>query len=430
MTIEGSSVKRKTASTVAALAVAGVVAGGLMFGLSPQRAAPTAGPDPEVARATALLQRPEEVVRRQALQSLNEMGPLAKSAIPAVLSVLHRDHGAIRGEAALALAALDPSGEKSLPGIREALHDADAEVEELAALAMGILGPAAADGFADVSVLASSSSPEVRAAAVYAQAKLRPTPDNVARVYALLAGDEPRGQFMALRTLRELGATAVVDPAPIIAKVQDPNVGSSVEAMRIVRMLGERGVSAVPELLAVFDDDARCSAALLALVAVDPSGARVVPALSECTQRCSKTSARTAAAAGLARFPALARETRPTLLALLGDEDPRLAMSALGSLETLRPAYEEVREGLLKAIGSGESALSWRALQLAISYGEVAMPDVLALQAGSKRGRLQAAYALGRMPRSETKRQALTKAALDSDHDVQAQAELALREAR
>lgn len=34
------------------------------------------------------------------------------------------------------------------------------------------------------------------------------------------------------------------------------------------------------------------------------------------------------------------------------------------------------------------------------------------------------------MPRSETKQQALAKAVLDSDHDVQAQAQLALRDAR
>lgn len=404
-----------------------LIAGGLAGFFVLGRSAPTAAASAEVEHATALLKRPEELVKRQALQSLTEMGPRAKSAIPKVVAVLEGSTGALRGEAALALARLDPSGQSSLPAIRQALHDSDLEVKELAAIAMGLLGPAASDGFDEVKALASNDSPEVRAASMYAAAKIRPTAPSLAAVYASLAGDEPRGRFMAMRALRELGPNVLTDVAPIAAAVHDPNVGTAVEAMRILQAMGQRGQGAIGDLLAVLDDEARCDAALLALVAVDPAGTQVAPPLRECVKTCTTVAARADAAAGLAKFPALVSDTVPTLLAALAAEEPRLAMSALQSLVTLHPPYADVREVLLRTISGGTSALSWKATELVASYGDLAIDDVVALQRGSKRSRLQATYALGRLPVSDARRKALASAATDADHDVQAQATLALQ---
>lgn len=381
---------------------------------------------PEVVGLIAQLQQPDQLTQRAALRSLSELGQRGKSAIPAVTAALQRAHGSLRGEAAITLVALDPSGKQALPGVRAALADDAAEARELGAIAVGLLGEAGKPAYQQVDGLTADGSPEVRAAAVYATLKLQPSKPNVERAYAAIEGGDPRGRFMGLRGLRELGPGSVGELYPIIAAIDDPNVGTAVEAIRIVESLAERGVAAKAALLAALERDAVSERASQALAAIDPTGEALVPALSQCVQRCASPQARARALDGLGNYPARVDDTLPALLLALQDKDLRVVSSALRVVARLKPSYRAIGSSLALLASDGPSALAWKASEVMAGYTE-AVDDFSALARGPKRARLRAAYGLGRLSKTPAVRSTLEALRADPEAEVRQQVELALR---
>ncbi|HEY5377450.1 MAG TPA: HEAT repeat domain-containing protein, partial [Polyangiaceae bacterium] len=364
---------------------------------------------PKNARVDQLvlqLTEPNEDMQRAALQSLTELGPLGARAIPAVARVVESAHGALRGEAAVTLVALAPGSHQAISGVEQVLRDSDAEVRELGAIALGLLGPAGAPAYGLVQPLVSDSSPDVRAAAGYAVLKVQPSEANIQLGYRMLESDEPRARFMALRGLRELGAGAVRQLPPIIAAIPDANVGTAIEAIRVLQGLGERAQPATQALLAALERAEVAEQALRALVTIDHTGEVVLPALRQCITGSASAEARARAVEGLANYPKAVSENILALVLALKDEDTRVATTALFAVSHLKPDYAAVRAALVGLVSHGAPALSWKAAEVMASY-DASGEDLVQLQSGSKRARLQAAYALGKLTRSEAVEHAL-----------------------
>ncbi|HEY3669025.1 MAG TPA: HEAT repeat domain-containing protein, partial [Polyangiaceae bacterium] len=249
------------------------------------------------------LTQPNQDMQRAALQSLTELGPLGARAIPTVAKLIESAHGPLRGEAAVTLVALAPGTRQAVSGVQHVLVDSDAEVRELGAIALGLLGPAGAPAYDLAQARVSDPSPDVRAAAGYALLKVQPSEANIQLAYRMLESDEPRARFMALRGLRELGPSAIRQLPPIIAAIPDANVGTAIEAIRIVQGLRERAQPATRGLLAALDRAEVSESALHALLAIHRTGEAVLPALRQCITACASAEARARSVEGLANYP-------------------------------------------------------------------------------------------------------------------------------
>ena len=82
-------------------------------------------------------------VREEAANALNEMGPAAKAAVPALIRLLDDKAKGVRQDAALAFGAIGPDAKASVPALIKLLDDKENGVRLNAAQALGAIGPAA-----------------------------------------------------------------------------------------------------------------------------------------------------------------------------------------------------------------------------------------------------------------------------------------------
>jgi TIR domain/HEAT repeats len=91
-----------------------------------------------------LLELPFYSERMYALHQLQDCGPAAASAVPALAEALKDHDPGIRRSAADALGGIGPAAASAVPALAEALKDQHASVRQSAANALGGIGPAAA----------------------------------------------------------------------------------------------------------------------------------------------------------------------------------------------------------------------------------------------------------------------------------------------
>jgi len=99
---------------------------------------------PELAALLKNLKSTEAVMKRKAAKSIGELGPAARSAAPALTSVLQRDRDSlVRQNAAEALGRINSEPKTTIPALAKAMKDEDREVMTAAALALARYGRAA-----------------------------------------------------------------------------------------------------------------------------------------------------------------------------------------------------------------------------------------------------------------------------------------------
>lgn len=99
--------------------------------------------------------------------------------------------------------------------------------------------------------------------------------------------------------------------------------------------------------------------------------------------------------------------------------------SALHAIARLKPSYATIGSSLRLLASDGPLALAWKAAEVMAGYAEAA-DDFAALQGGSKRARLQAAYGLGRLPKTPAVLRTLEALRADPHPEVRAQTAIAL----
>jgi HEAT repeat protein len=142
--------------------------------LPPLRKAIAAIGAPAVAAVARLLEDADPALRLRAAQTLEEIGPNAKAATPALVAALLGESKELAEAAGRVLAKL---GADAVPPLIEALKDERAAARASAARLLGQLGaPAALPALAALKPLEKDPDPAVQAAAKEALAKIGPEP--------------------------------------------------------------------------------------------------------------------------------------------------------------------------------------------------------------------------------------------------------------
>jgi HEAT repeat protein len=263
------------------------------------------GPEVVPVLAAALADR-DPLVRAEAAGDLEQLGPLARPALPGLRATLNDPDPYVRVYAAEALARIDRDGRRAVPAIGEGLRDRDAHVRAAAAGALAALGPPAEDAGPELrAVLGRDPEAEVRRAAAFAL-----------------------GEVMAQAHDRRQVEEAVAALARSVREDQDSNV--SYWAARALLRFGAGARGAVPVLLAALRDR-RPRVAETAADGLARLGPDVVPDLGDALLD-RKCQARRPAAQYLGDLGPEARAAFPALVRTLRDEDVWLRLGAASAL--------------------------------------------------------------------------------------------------
>jgi HEAT repeat protein len=111
------------------------------------------------------LTQPEPDARQSALESLGDLGQIAKDSSPQVLQCLSDPSAHVRAAAVTALARTGGETSQLLSALTQRLSDSDGEVQTQALLALAGLGPAAFSALPEVRAMQQSAEPKIAAIA-------------------------------------------------------------------------------------------------------------------------------------------------------------------------------------------------------------------------------------------------------------------------
>ena len=169
-------------------------------------------------------------VRYVAASALGTMGPDAKEAVPALITVFRRDTDAnVRYLAAAALGFIGPGAKEAVPALITALamdKDPDQDLRGEAAIALGGIGPGAKEALpALITALAKDTKPNVRGAAAIALGQVSAGTKEAAPalITAFAKDTDPGVRHDAAMGLGEIGLVAKeAIPALTTALAKDP----------------------------------------------------------------------------------------------------------------------------------------------------------------------------------------------------------------
>jgi hypothetical protein len=243
-----------------------------------------AGPQPSGGEASVAITRATAMA---AARALARIGPAADLEAVAILARGLSDP-ACRDDAAAALVGI---GANAVSAVMEVYADANREgpaaavATRLAAVTVvadvAVAGPAAEAAL--VQVLWSEPVPAVRAEACRGLARARHDPADARRMLAgELAAGTGEPALAAAEALARLGPGDDFDPTPVLPWLADGDRARRVAAARLLAAAGPRVAdAAVGPLLRMADNvcGVQRAAAARALVAIDPDGRRLGPAL-------------------------------------------------------------------------------------------------------------------------------------------------------
>jgi HEAT repeat protein len=348
-----------------------------------------------------------------------DMGPVAKDAIPALTERIKDKRPQVRREAILALAAMEGDAKGSAGAIASALSDP--ATAAAATFALGRIGemPAGAESVvrknaaSDDAMLSTVSAwalakshpqdkklmaaaleqllgklddkdPNVRTAAARGLVALQPDPELALPIFSreLKSADETKIHY-ALDALASIGSPAVPRLA-LALKFEHlrPDV------LEILRRLGPQAAPAT-DALATFvgDQDERTArAATLALAAVGPDAKGAAPALLAALAQPENPNAH-AIVYALGRIGAGAVEAQGPLTKLLQGSDQDLALIAAWSLTKIAPSQAtatNVLPVLEQGLAAPEAIKRRGAAETLAELGPLAKPAAPALEKASK----------------------------------------------
>jgi HEAT repeat protein/beta-lactamase regulating signal transducer with metallopeptidase domain len=288
------------------------------------RATRTAGPPALPFFLRLLDMEIEEAERREAFDSLGELGPVARSAAPALIEAMDHPVVGMRRAAAAALAKIDPEAESVIPALLAGLNDEDKWVRAGSAAALGALGPEATSSVSALTQMLHDEAPSVRTKAAVAIGKIGgEAADVVPELIKLLKADDWR--------LRK-------------------------EAGIALETFGPASKGAVPTLMEVLKEDDRNDWARKTLVAIGPEAKEAVPELIEMLRdkaghpyHVTQQPAEILGSIGPAAIP--------PLLEMLNDPDRSVRIAAAQALEMAGPAAREALPTLVKLLRNQDSSV-------------------------------------------------------------------------
>jgi HEAT repeat protein len=336
--------------------------------------------EPPVLFLTGALSAPDPERRLWAVRGLIDQGAAARLAMPALVRVVQQDDDpAVRAGAALALGKIGPVARSAGPALIESLKDSSSRVRAAAALAVGLIGPACGDAGQPLAEALEDEDPAVVEAAATALGNLGPAARQAVPVLARqLASDQLVLRRRAVNVLARIGP-AVQDAIPeLLALLTERDGTIRRDACRALVSAGPQATAPLPALIEALrsreievDTQVRAWAAL-SLAEVGPTASSALTPLLE-TLHDPDASVRSAAVLALGK---LGPTAVPALVRGLDDLDPAIRMGcaqALGvmgfgarrSLDVLAKATrdEDPRVGLAAGTSLGRIALALQVQQ-------------------------------------------------------------------
>jgi HEAT repeat protein len=331
--------------------------------------------------------------RVQALRELDDLGPKAAEAAPAVIIQLDHSSSQVRTYAAHVLASIGPAAQPGVAALIRAVVDPDPVVRREAVRALVAVG---AEVHLAVPVLGRAmddTDPAVRARALEGLSRLgeAAVPDLIEAV------KNPTGiRCWACEALADIGPKAKAAVPALIDRSRDSNADARREALLALGEIGPDAVAAVPRLReAVGDRDS--TVALAAIYALGRMGdaAHDAEPLLIAKARSDQPLAKVIACWALARVRGATSEATtqaiPVLAEAMRSRESAVRTAASRAILDLRPAPGPMIAALEKTMEGADPALMAVALDVLAQYGRVALPG---LEAALKQPALQARTAL------------------------------------
>ncbi|MEX0702861.1 MAG: HEAT repeat domain-containing protein [Planctomycetales bacterium] len=255
----------------------------------------------------------------EALYAIGRLGDKAREAVPAIVKLLAaptygRDGQYRRYAAANALGSIGPAARPAAPALVALLRSGEAA--SAAASALGEIGADAPEAVA--ALIAALDDSQAFHSAIEALAKLGPAGEPAVRKLLAELDDEfARHDAAAALGAFEAHAERVV---PVLAaRLRDPDVEMRRRAAAALGRLGTKAKSALPDLIALLEDEQIREAAATALGGLGAEAAPAVPALAKLLE-IDELDCRRAAAAALGAIGPPAGPAVPALLRLLQED--------------------------------------------------------------------------------------------------------------
>ena len=291
------------------------------------------------------LKNPHHFVREEAVRALRDLGPQAKSAVPALIEVLQHDPNAdVRLTAGGTLGAIGPGAKAAIPSLTKALKDPDPHISRTAAWALGRIGAEAA--VADLVKAMKSKDRNLRFAATSALANLGSSTEPVLKALQAATKDADGGvQIAAHLALWRLKNDTSQIP-PLVEHLKKADQFFRGQAVNALGKIGPPAKSALPALrevakgenislriasqLAIWKiaRDPDCVPALAKIVQQQRGDSRWLKAMGQADHRANALSA-------LGEIGPAAKSAVPVLIDALNDSIPRVRKQAAKALEKI-----------------------------------------------------------------------------------------------
>jgi HEAT repeat protein len=304
------------------------------------------------ALTTALDQRE---ARYWACLALSEIGPQAKSAVPALIKVLEDDRPEVRMHAAIALAEIGPDAKPAAGSLVKLLNDPFDSVQGAAIFALGRLAdPSAA---AALQKMEGSTNPFLRMLVTWALAKMNRNDQQRVNeaVERLVNGLADKNRDMASMAAKAL-ADLEVDPAtvrPLIDKLAANHPEISERLLSAFSLLGPKDV---PQAIMALKDPQRRVRALQLISRLGPEAAQATGSLID-VLKTGDSATKMEALYALGAIGPAAKDAVVPVTNRLGDSDVRVVQAAVYTLGKIGPAAKEAIPALVKLNESDDELL-------------------------------------------------------------------------
>ena len=357
-----------------------------------------------VPRLTTALADPEGAY--WACLVLQEMGPEAAGAVPALIKLIQSDdRPEVVREAMITLGQIGPAAAPAVPVLIEELKSPRPGVLVAAIFALGNIGAPAAQPAQDaIAKLADSDDMFIKMESNWALAKIdRANPDVLLHTTQILVdclrSDDPQIRIAAARGLADLKP----GPKLVLPELKKVMVGASPEVIsNVVDAIASLGSEAVPPLIeALRQKEVRPKVAII-LGRIGPEAKAAVPALVEALND-ENTVTRQEVLFALASIGPEAKAAVPAIVGALQDPDMDVRYGACFALGKIGPAALEAKPELQKKLDSADQFLAlsaaWALAQIDAACPQTAPKSVplliKALDSPELMVRLEAISALG-----------------------------------
>jgi HEAT repeat protein len=353
---------------------------------------------------------------------LNQIGPGAQDAVPALIVLLSDKRPEVRREAVLTLAEI---GKPAAPAAAQLVKALDDELDRTPAVyAIGRIGVATGEGEKKIREYVNSSDKILSAVSIWTLARLHPenkqlVSEATERLFEGLKSDDPAVRKASAKALAELRpgpeialpimekAFANVDEKVIhgaldaLAGLGPAAVPKLIESLKhenirpyVVYMLGRYGPAAKPavEALTKLIDDKNPDVqheTLIALAKIGPQAKAAVPALVKTLQR-NEGSICCAGTYALGSIGPDAKEAAAAIAKNLDNDDETLAMLSAWALANIQPqdgkTAEKVVPILIRALANPDAKFRRGAAEALKKFGPLAKSAAPALRNASQDG--------------------------------------------